>query len=105
MYPHLHAAQPYPGTVLVVGFKEVPAVAHAVITALGGELLVERVYARVVEEQEQICAEGGRVEHRGDDQVVCSFCGKAEGQVKKLVAGPGIYICNECVDVANEIID
>jgi hypothetical protein len=105
MYPHLHDAPPYRGTVLVVGFKEVPPVAHAVITALGGELLLERVSSRVVEEEEPVCAEGGRVDHRGDDQVVCSFCGKAEGQVKKLVAGPGIYICNECVDVANEIIN
>jgi hypothetical protein len=105
MYPHLHDAQPYPGTVLVVGFKEVPAVAHAVITALGGELLLERVYGGVVEEQERTRAEGGPVEHRGDDHVVCSFCGKAQGQVKKLVAGPGIYICNECVEVASEIIN
>ena len=35
----------------------------------------------------------------------CSFCGKTQNQVKKLVAGPGVYICNECIDLCNEIID
>lgn len=35
----------------------------------------------------------------------CSFCGKSQKQVRKLIAGPGVYICNECVDLCNEIID
>ena len=35
----------------------------------------------------------------------CSFCGKSQKQVKKLIAGPGIYICDECIDLCNEIID
>jgi len=35
----------------------------------------------------------------------CSFCGKSQKQVKKLIAGPGIYICDECVDLCNEIMD
>ena len=35
----------------------------------------------------------------------CSFCGKSQNQVKKLIAGPGVYVCNECVDLCNEIID
>ena len=35
----------------------------------------------------------------------CSFCGKSQNQVKKLIAGPGVYICNECIDLCNEIID
>jgi len=35
----------------------------------------------------------------------CSFCGKSQKQVKKLIAGPGVYICDECVDLCNEIID
>jgi hypothetical protein len=39
------------------------------------------------------------------DLLKCSFCGKRQKQVKKLIAGPGIYICNECVDLCNEIID
>jgi ATP-dependent Clp protease ATP-binding subunit ClpX len=34
----------------------------------------------------------------------CSFCGKHQRQVNKLIAGPGVYICNECVDLCNEII-
>ena len=34
----------------------------------------------------------------------CSFCGKTQKQVKKLIAGPGVYICDECIDLCNEII-
>jgi len=37
--------------------------------------------------------------------VTCSFCGKSQDQVKKIVAGPGVYICNECVDLSKEIMD
>ena len=36
--------------------------------------------------------------------VKCSFCGKAQEQVKRLVAGPGVYICDECVALCNDII-
>jgi hypothetical protein len=38
------------------------------------------------------------------EQLVCSFCGKSQPEVEKLVAGPGVYICDECVAVSNEII-
>jgi ATP-dependent Clp protease ATP-binding subunit ClpX len=43
----------------------------------------------------------------GDEkgQLKCSFCGKAQEQVKKLIAGPGVYICDECIELCNEIID
>lgn len=43
----------------------------------------------------------------GDDkgQLKCSFCGKTQDQVKKLVAGPGVYICDECIELCNEIIE
>lgn len=37
-------------------------------------------------------------------QLKCSFCGKSQDEVKKLIAGPGVYICDECVDLCNEII-
>ena len=37
--------------------------------------------------------------------VKCSFCGKTQDSVKKIVAGPGVYICNECVELCNEIIE
>ena len=40
-----------------------------------------------------------------DDQLVCTFCGKSQREVGRLVAGPDVYICNECVDLCNEIID
>ncbi|MFD0896940.1 ATP-dependent Clp protease ATP-binding subunit ClpX [Loigolactobacillus binensis] len=40
-----------------------------------------------------------------DGPVNCSFCGKSQDQVKKIVAGPGVYICNECIDLCKEIID
>ncbi len=43
----------------------------------------------------------------GDDkgQLKCSFCGKSQEQVRKLVAGPGVYICDECIELCNEIIE
>jgi len=40
----------------------------------------------------------------GGDLVKCSFCGKSQKQVKKLIAGPGVYICDECIDLCNDII-
>ena len=40
----------------------------------------------------------------GADLLKCSFCGKSQKQVKKLIAGPGVYICDECIDLCNEII-
>src|SRR5437763_12704082 len=39
------------------------------------------------------------------DLVKCSFCGKSQKQVKKLIAGPGVYICDECIDLCNDIIE
>ena len=41
----------------------------------------------------------------GNETVRCSFCGKTQEEVKKIVAGPGVYICNECIDLCKEIID
>lgn len=41
----------------------------------------------------------------GMDAVHCSFCGKSQDEVKKIVAGPGVYICNECVDLCQQIIE
>src|SRR6266851_828042 len=41
----------------------------------------------------------------GNEQLLCSFCCKSQRQVKKLIAGPGVYICDECIDLCNEIID
>ncbi|MEW5822044.1 MAG: ATP-dependent protease ATP-binding subunit ClpX [Cyanobacteriota bacterium] len=40
-----------------------------------------------------------------DNRLKCSFCGKSQDQVKKLIAGPEVYICDECVDLCNEILD
>ena len=39
-----------------------------------------------------------------EKQLQCSFCGKAQGEVKRLIAGPGVYICNECVELCTEIL-
>ena len=41
----------------------------------------------------------------GNEQLLCSFCGKSQRQVKKLIAGPGVYICDECIELCNEIIE
>ncbi len=40
-----------------------------------------------------------------DAHLKCSFCGKSQDQVRKLIAGPGVYICDECIDLCNEILD
>ncbi|HIW88975.1 MAG TPA: ATP-dependent Clp protease ATP-binding subunit ClpX, partial [Candidatus Ligilactobacillus excrementipullorum] len=41
----------------------------------------------------------------GNGPVTCSFCGKSESQVKSMISGPGVYICNECVALAQSIMD
>jgi ATP-dependent protease Clp ATPase subunit len=41
----------------------------------------------------------------GGDLLKCSFCGKSQKQVKKLIAGPGVYICDECIDLCKEILE
>lgn len=46
-----------------------------------------------------------RIGEGGGDLLKCSFCGKSQKQVKKLIAGPGVYICDECIDLCNEIIE
>ncbi|MCB9471211.1 MAG: ATP-dependent protease ATP-binding subunit ClpX [Candidatus Obscuribacterales bacterium] len=43
--------------------------------------------------------------NKSDNRLKCSFCGKSQDQVKKLIAGPGVYICDECVELCNEILD
>ncbi len=42
---------------------------------------------------------------RSGDVLKCSFCGKTHHQVVKLIAGPGVYICNECIDLCNQIVE
>ncbi|MDZ4169889.1 MAG: ATP-dependent Clp protease ATP-binding subunit ClpX [Coriobacteriia bacterium] len=41
----------------------------------------------------------------GSDQLKCSFCGKSQRHVKKLIAGPGVYICDECIELCNDIVE
>jgi len=40
-----------------------------------------------------------------DKEVHCSFCGKSQSAVKKIVAGPGVFICDECIELCNEILN
>ena len=42
---------------------------------------------------------------KSDDKLKCSLCGKTQDQVKKLIAGPEVYICDECVELCNEILE
>ena len=42
---------------------------------------------------------------KAESLLQCSFCAKSQEQVRKLIAGPGVYICDQCVDLCNEIID
>ena len=39
------------------------------------------------------------------DLLKCTFCGKTQKQVKKLIAGPSVYICDECIELCNEILE
>jgi len=43
--------------------------------------------------------------HEGGERLLCSFCGKPQHQVRKLIAGPGVYICDECIELCNGIVD
>ena len=43
-------------------------------------------------------------EQQVDKKLYCSFCGKNQSEVKKLIAGPSVYICDECVSLCNDII-
>ena len=43
-------------------------------------------------------------ENNDDKLLYCSFCGKNQNEVRKLIAGPSVYICNECIDLCNDII-
>ncbi|MCB2183147.1 MAG: ATP-dependent Clp protease ATP-binding subunit ClpX [Desulfobulbaceae bacterium] len=43
-------------------------------------------------------------DHNNEIDVICSFCGKSQDEVKKLIAGPNVYICDECIDLCNEIV-
>ncbi|MDH5297868.1 MAG: ATP-dependent Clp protease ATP-binding subunit ClpX [Desulfobulbaceae bacterium] len=43
-------------------------------------------------------------DHHDDVEVLCSFCGKSQEEVRKLIAGPAVYICDECIDLCNEIV-
>src|SRR5574339_449451 len=56
---------------------------------------------------EQTRFEEGTMARIGEsaDLLKCSFCGKSQKQVQQLIAGPGVYICDECVELCNEIIE
>jgi ATP-dependent Clp protease ATP-binding subunit ClpX len=41
----------------------------------------------------------------GDNRLKCSFCGRYQDQVKKLIAGPSVYICDRCVDICKEVLE
>ena len=43
-------------------------------------------------------------DNKGDKLLYCSFCGKSQDEVTKLIAGPSVFVCNECVEMCNEII-
>ena len=48
--------------------------------------------------------ESGETPSATEPPVVCSFCGKTQDEVRKLIAGPSVYICDECIDLCNDII-
>jgi ClpX C4-type zinc finger len=66
--------------------------------------LMEEAMPRVVFTDLVAEAITGRYVVAADTEPLCSFCGKTQRQVKKLIAGPGVYICDECVEMMSEII-
>ena len=86
---------------------------RSAITEYGRGLVVSSVFNRVERVADE--SEPGPARMRetppvarigdGGDLLKCSFCGKSQKQVKKLIAGPGVYICDECIDLCNEIIE
>src|ERR671921_723016 len=62
---------------------------------------------RLLDRDRRFTGGGPLVARMGEsgDLLKCSFCGKSQKQVKKLIAGPGVYICDECIDLCNEIIE
>ena len=99
-----HPTETYPEwpQVVVVGFKEVPPVAYRVIEALGGEGLFHRANVGVVEEEERTHSEGGRVERRADDPLLCSFCGEQSlhGEAETYCSSRSSPTVGECSSVA-----
>ena len=49
-------------------------------------------------------SDNDNTENNEDKLLYCSFCGKNQNEVRKLIAGPSVYICNECIDLCNDII-
>jgi ATP-dependent Clp protease ATP-binding subunit ClpX len=45
------------------------------------------------------------MENKDNNKLTCTFCGKGQEDVRKLIAGPSVYICDECVDLCNDIIE
>ena len=45
------------------------------------------------------------MENKDNNKLSCTFCGKGQEEVRKLIAGPSVYICDECVDLCNDIIE
>ena len=50
-------------------------------------------------------ADQARMESKDNNKLSCTFCGKGQEEVRKLIAGPSVYICDECVDLCNDIIE
>jgi hypothetical protein len=91
-----HNSGPRRGTVNVLGYER-PTARHSPLADTAGEAAAAR---RPWQRSSWVARIG-----EGGDLLKCSFCGKSQKQVKKLIAGPGVYICDECIDLCNEIIE
>src|SRR3954464_14637524 len=63
---------------------------------------------RIVIDKKDYVIQGVKIMFKFNDekgQLKCSFCGKTQDQVRKLVAGPGVYICDECIELCTEIVE
>ena len=83
-----------------VGVRLAPTVAAQYVAAYGSTWHWRTAEQATREEDSHVARIGDSA-----DLLKCSFCGKSQKQVKKLIAGPGVYICDECVELCNEIIE
>ncbi len=74
--------------------------------------LLTRFYALVIALESDLVSEYGdswqdeiEIPHKLEKEIRCSFCGKSQREVSKIIAGPTAYICNECISICNEILE
>ena len=70
------------------------------------QLEIQQLHERLRAEASQKTTHSRKLmENKDNNKLSCTFCGKGQEEVRKLIAGPSVYICDECVDLCNDIIE